>query len=308
MTTKGRAAMWVELRTCAAALVAFGLAVACGKTDTTLSGETHFVVCDTNRDCEGLSDVPTCSGGYCRDEQGNRLPDRTNGGGNDSDGSANNQGPLACASGCGTSKCATPGDCTLAAACDRIDCDTPFIDAEGCERPACTSDDDCPGDERCVSGFGSGIFSCKQSGNRCECQQGKGLYPLRVCSPITLAGARGNWTKLVVEEIVIGVPTVHTFLPDGSVAITRPDDQGGTTSETKQLSSEDLAALQQDIDGPLLRSELAKPHDCEVTKATDLTLTLELDTTTLAQGVAGCTIGSSPVPIFRAVYDLANRY
>lgn len=305
-TTQGRAAMWVKLRTCSAALLALGLAAACGKSESTVSGETHFVTCDADADCSGLSDVPKCGGGYCRDAQGNKLP--APGSSSNDNSSGNDDGPSACASGCGASECAVPGRCTLAAACDLVDCNTSLIDADACVRPPCESDADCPDDERCLSEMMSRKYQCMQNGDSCDCTSGLGLFPLHVCSPTALVGASGTWKQLYMKETVIGEPTEHTVLPDGSLTVVGTDAMGNPFTHELQLSATDLEDLVGYIDGPNLRLELAKPHDCEVTKATDLDISLELDTETLEQGVAGCTLGDNPVPAFRNVYDLLNRY
>lgn len=296
--TKGRAAMWAKLRTSAAVLCALGLALACGKTDDTGSGETHFVTCSADTDCNGLSDVPTCSGGYCRDADGNKVPDTTN------SSTGNDDGPKACASGCGSSECATPGSCSVASACKVVGCDTAMVDAEACVRPTCESDADCPEDERCLSDWWARKYTCEQHGSSCDCQSGLGLFPMHVCSPTSLVGVRGTWQEFSVDEIVIGESTKHTFLPDGSVTIVGPDATGQTTTTTKQMSAEDFDELVRYIDGPDLRLALATAQNCEITKSRDLIVQIVMDTTTLDQNVAGC----STVPIFGVVYDLTSRY
>jgi hypothetical protein len=284
-------------------LAVLGLTAACGKTDTTESGETHFVTCSVDDDCQGLSDVPTCSGGYCRDQDGNKLPDTAA----NNNTSSNDSGPAACADGCGNSECATPGNCTLAAACQVVDCGNALVDQNACVRPQCASDADCPEDERCLSDMLARKYQCEQHGSSCSCTSGLGLFPTHLCSPTELAGVRGTWQQLVMDEIVIGESTKRTFLPDGSVTIVGPDGQGQTTTTMKQLSAEDLDELNRDIDGPLLRLGLATEQNCPVTKATDLDVQLVLDTTTLEQNVAGCALEGT-VPIFQSLHDLALRY
>jgi hypothetical protein len=293
--------MWAELRTSLAVLSALGLALACGKAETTESGETHFVTCSADSDCQGLSDVPTCTGGYCRDAQGNRLPDTTN------SSTGNDAGPAACASGCGNSECATPGTCTVESACKLIDCDTAMVDAEACVRPTCASDADCPETERCLYEYWARKYTCEQQGSSCACQSGLGLFPMHVCSPTQLSGARGTWQELSIDEIVIGQSTKRTFSPDGSVTIVGPDAMGQVTTTTKQLSETDLEELNLMIDGSQLRLGLATQPDCEIPKSLDLIVSLSLDTTTLEQNVAGCR-SNSKVPIFGNLYDFSQRY
>jgi hypothetical protein len=295
--------MWVKLRTCSAALLALHLAAACGKSESTVSGETHFVRCDADADCNGLSNVPKCGGGYCRDAQGNKLPAPDS-----SDNSSGDDGPAACSSGCDNSECMAPGACTLASACDLVGCNSPLVNVDACLRPTCETDADCPADYRCLSDWISRRLDCKPNGSRCECTTGHGLFTVHVCSPTELAGPRGTWQKLYMKETVIGEPTEHTVLPDGSVTVVGTDSMGNPFTHMLQLSADDLEELNRYIDGPSLRVELGKPHECDLTKATDIDLQLELDTETLEQGVAGCTLGDSPIPIFRSVYDLLNRY
>jgi hypothetical protein len=289
--------MWANLRTFGAALLALGLAAACGKTNTTESGETHFVMCDTDVDCEGVSGAHTCSSGLCQGPANESS----------ASGSSSTGTPTpACAGGCGASDCAAPGTCSLAAACAVVDCGSIIVDDNACVRPACQTDDDCPQDERCASIYQGRHYDCKQSGNSCDCQAGLGLFPLEICSPTKLTGVRGQWQKLVTNDIVIGDGTERTVLRDGTISIKRDGlDQGGPSTSTAQLSTEDLDQLARLINGPLLRLDLAREQDCPLTKETDYLVELTLDTTTLSDNVAGC-LGS--VASFSELRDLLGKY
>lgn len=297
--TKARVT-WVNLRAwlaCSLLCVVAG----CGKTNTTESGETHFVTCSSNDDCEGLSGAPTCRGGFCRDENGNRVPDT-----NDTNGTDVPDGPKACRA-C-SSECAAPGDCSLASACDVVACGSAMVDENACLRPTCVEDRDCPDDERCLSDYWSRKYECQQQASSCNCQSGLGLFPVHVCSPTALVGARGEWQKLVVDDTVIGDSTVHTLLPDGSVSIQGRDEQGQPIDATKQLSSEDVDELERTINGALLRPALAEPTACPMTKERDVIVQLYLDGATLEKNVAGCLGGADEQPIFTSLMALISRY
>ncbi|HXK20693.1 MAG TPA: hypothetical protein VNG33_22940, partial [Polyangiaceae bacterium] len=60
--TKGPALMWANWKICSAALATLWLSAACGMTNTTESGETHFVMCDTDADCSSVSGAHSCQG------------------------------------------------------------------------------------------------------------------------------------------------------------------------------------------------------------------------------------------------------
>jgi hypothetical protein len=296
MTTKRRAAMWVSFKTCTAALVALWLVAGCGKAMTTESGETHFVSCDTDADCAGVSGAHTCKVGLCR--------------GPANESSSSTTSTPACDGGCGDSECGTPGSCSLAAACKVVDCGTATFDDNACVRPSCQSDADCGADERCASIWLGRHYECKQSGNSCDCTAGLGLFPLNICSPVEMAGARGDWQSLLIGESVIGDTTEHTFATDGSVTVKLGEfTQGGPSTTQVQLSVDDLDQLQRLINGPDLRRDLADPKDCPLTKEYDAVVQLQLDGTLLEKNVAGClSDGADGVASFVALMDLVRRY
>lgn len=273
-------------------LFALGVAGGCGKTADTGSGETHFVVCSDDTDCADVADAHTCSGGYCRG------PESTGG-----SGSGASDTP-ACSNGCGDSECGIQGSCSLRAACERVSCDSDLFDASACLRPACQSDADCPDDERCVSDMWSKHYECAQHGDSCDCTNGLGLFPVTVCSPVGLAGARGVWQSISVNEIVIGDPTRRTVTPDGHVTVEHPSADPPSTSA--ELSSGDLDELTRLIDGAGLRRELADPSECAITKSIDILVDLQLDTTTLSKNVAGCRDAAHPA--IQQLVQLMERY
>jgi len=295
MRTKGTAAMWANLRTCAAALLALALSTACGKTNTTESGETHFITCDTDADCSAVTGAHTCQAGLCR--------------GPANETSSSTTPTPACDGGCGDSECGTPGSCTLAAACKVVDCGTAVFDDNACVRPSCQGDDDCAGDERCASTWLGRHYQCVQNGSSCDCTAGHGLFPLNICSPVEMAGARGQWQSLFIGESVIGDTTEHTFGTDGSVTIKRgPAAPGGASTTMAQLSPEDLDQLQMLINGTALRRDLADPKDCPLTKEYDAVVQLQLDGTLLEKNVAGCLSDADGVASFQTLMDLVGKY
>lgn len=292
----GRAAMWANLKVRGALLVALGLAAGCGKTGTTESGETHFVSCNSDADCTGVTDAHTCSGGFCR--------------GPANEGSNPTSKPPACEDSCGGSECATPGTCTLAAACNVVDCGTAVFDDNACVRPSCESDEGCPEDERCTSVWLSRHYDCVQSGASCDCQAGLGLFPLNVCSPVSMAGVRGQWQKLVVTEHVLDTSSVRTFYPDGRVT----SEPGSNVPAVSEVRSVDLEQLTRQINGPLLRHLLAEPEPCPTTKAREDIVDLYLDdgsgteAPTLSKDVAGCLGPTGEVVEFSDLMGLVSRY
>lgn len=304
MMKTGRAAMWANRTVCGALLLVLGLAGGCGKAESTESGETHFVTCESDADCSDVAGAHTCSGGVCR------------GPANDSETSVDTP---ACSSGCGASECAAPGACTLAAACKLVDCGTALVDDDACVRPSCESDADCANDERCTALWSGKHEQCVQRGDSCECSIGLGLYPVNLCSPVSLAGMRGQWQKLVVTEEVLGDSTVRTFYPDGSITIEqRSLEADVTVRSTAQLSAEDLDDLTRQVNGPFLRLELANPTPCPTTKARDDIVDLYLsdasangsamDTPALSKNVAGCLNPPDDVIPFSNLIGLASKY
>jgi len=299
----GRAAMWANLKACGVLLWALGLFAGCGKTGTSESGETHFVSCNTDADCTGVTDAHTCTGGFCRgtSNDGGSTPDKT----------------PACDGGCGDAECAAPGTCTLEAACKVVDCGTALVDDNACVRPSCQSDDDCPDDERCAALWFSKHYQCAQSGASCDCTAGLGLFPVNICSPVALAGMRGQWQKLIVTEKVlvgsVGDFTVRAFFPDGSVTIeSYSAETGETVSSAAQLSTEDLDELTRQINGTSLRlllgpdpcaERLPNPGDGRLDWSMDLYLSdaRTRETPALSKNVTFCSS-------ITGVLELVDRY
>jgi hypothetical protein len=295
----GRAAMWANWRTLAVALVALGVFAGCGKTGTSESGETHFVNCNSDADCANVAGTHTCDGGVCGDP--------TN------DGSTPPGNTPACDGGCGGADCATPGTCTLAAACALIGCDTYLFDDNACVRPGCDDDAGCPDDERCTAIWLSNHYQCGQQGASCVCQAGLGLFPLNICSPVSQAGPRGQWQKLVVTESALGDSTKRTINPDGSISIEQHSlETGATVPSTAQLNVDDLDELTRLVNGPILRLELANPKDCPITKENDAIVDLFLgdssDSPTLSKNVAGCLSPPDDSVAFESLMQVVRRY
>lgn len=336
--------MWVSLKTAGVVAIALGLFAACGQTDERESGETHFLLtcsgdtcgpgleclcgvcskpCDANEDCSSLGKAVTCvehDGPACKtvtkscDVECSKDADCAStsaaltckAGKCRATSSGTQPGPLACANGCGDSECFTPGSCTLQSACALSDgsCGSVLVDENACVRPSCETDDACQDTERCVFSYWSKHYQCEQVGNQCECTNGLGLFPMHVCSPIELAGPRGNWQRLVWAQSVIGDTTTWDVTPDGALVKTLSPEQGGGTMNA-QLSATDLELLTQLIDGPAVRLSLQDPEPCPIAKSRDDVVTLTLDTETLEKNVTGClaTVGA-----LSSVSDLLEHY
>jgi hypothetical protein len=321
---KGRTAMWAKLRTYATVLLGLELAAACGQTNTTESGETHFLLkcvkdgdcgdglaclagvcsrsCELSADCANLSETATCvdqvdgHGAMVCDVACTTLADCSHLGPThhcQNDFCRARPAPTAeaakaaCDGGCEGAECATPGVCSLAAACDKVACDSSVIDAKACYRPICEGDGDCPESARCTPVQISHRAACREVAAACECSDGLGLVTERFCSPAALVGPRGTWTsfELTAPYQFIGT-AMHTFHPDGSVerVVLSPMMSSGTA----QMSAEDLAALQLIIDGDQLRAMLADPAPCPIGFDGDVHMRLVLDTTTLEKDVGYC--------------------
>jgi hypothetical protein len=284
-------------------LFALGLAAGCGKTGTSESGETHFVSCNVDADCTDVAGAHTCAGGFCR--------------GPANDGSSGSAKTPACDGGCGDAECAAPGTCTLAAACQVVDCGTALVDDNACVRPSCENDDGCPDDERCAALWLGKHYQCVQSGSSCDCTAGLGLFPVNICSPVALAGVRGRWERLVVTEEVLGDTTTRTFWPDGRVdSEQRSAGTAATVPSTGQLSPEDLDELTRQINGTDLRLQLAVPEECPLNKGRADMVDLYLvdgngngaELPNLSKDVAGCLNVSAQTTAFVSLIDLVSRY
>lgn len=84
---------------------------------------------------------------------------------------------------CGEAGCAVPGACSLEAACNRVQCGGATVDEQACLRPSCDSDDDCTPGSSCTSALVSYRYDCVETDGVCECSAGKGLLPVKLCSP-----------------------------------------------------------------------------------------------------------------------------
>jgi hypothetical protein len=84
---------------------------------------------------------------------------------------------------CGAARCAVPGACSLAAACEQVQCGSATVDEQACLRPSCESDDDCAQGHSCISVMVGHRYDCVETDGVCECSLGKGLFPEKLCSP-----------------------------------------------------------------------------------------------------------------------------
>ena len=304
--TKGPAAMWVKARLVGAALFALGLAAACGKTNTTESGETHFVMCDTDADCAGVRGAHTCSGGLCRTSDSTAAAGAP---GSDTN-EQNNEGggpaqKLLCQS-CGpklnefdrehcavSPPAAEHTGCSFEATCSYIGCGGSYIDEDGCFRAACTTDDDCLESERCADLFVDDT-SCNELNGECMCGSFATVQHRLTCSPIAVAGPRGKAQGLTITENVIGDITAYEMNLDGAITIQHGVGTDATI-DVAQLADSELAEILAMLESsvsfrltPNLRIALADPEPCVVTKSRDVDIKLDLGETQVEKNVAGC--------------------
>lgn len=343
--------MSINVRAWGLGLWLAGTAAACAQTNTTESGETHFLLtcssqscgegfeclcgacsrpcdddatcdglgksvtcvehdatqcktvtkscdlgCERDADCSSLGATYACKSGFCRAGKPIAPPD-------DSD--PKPDATQACGSACGDSECATPGSCSLETACELVDCGGVIVDEHACVRPSCESDASCASEERCTAVDSSRHYDCSESAGACNCTSGKGLFPLRVCSPVALVGPRGAWSSLELEQDGLE-RDLKVFYPDGHVEVTHENRFSGETNiYSAELSAEDQDTLARVVDGPALRPALADPNGCS-SEAVDAAASIKLNLGNLAlqKLVTGC---RSDEP-FAGLFDLAGRY
>jgi hypothetical protein len=254
-------------------------------TDATCVEQSCDVACEDDASCRRVSGALSCVAGHCREPVAMTGAGGGGGGGTTGarGGEAGTPGQvLACAGGCGESLCSVRSDsCSLETVCAAVGCGGFDVDANGCYRPTCENDDECPVDERCTARRTQG--GCDWEVETCTCD-----FPprvTRVCSATVVTGPRGAWGSVKVTEEQFEVVTTRTFFPDGTVhkEINLPESM-----ETLQLPTAHLAQLVRLVDGPDLRPLLASPADCQAEPDYELSVRLELDTVTLEKGVAGC--------------------
>lgn len=260
------------------------------------------VACDGDSDCQSLGAAYTCSSGFCRAGAAQPEPEPE----------PEPAAPRACEAGCGASECAAPGSCSLESACKVVDCDSLIVDANACVRPACTGDADCPADERCTSVYLSRHYDCAESSAVCDCSAGLGLFPLHLCSPVELAGTRGEWETLEVHFSNLGNVTDWTLYPDGRVDRMADTDSAG--AQTLTLTPEDMDELERTVNGTALRLALANADLCRpggkdpVIEDLFVTMKLSLDTSTLSKDVTGCIANPQIDQPYSRLLELARQY
>jgi hypothetical protein len=277
-----------------------GASVTCVEHDTNQC-KTVTKACDAgcgrDADCQSLGAQYACAAGFCRVDPTNPEPEP--------------QADVACTSGCGDSECGTPGACSLETACSLVDCGGVTFDEDACVRPSCESDGACADDQRCTSVLLSRHYDCTESADACSCTAGLGLFPLQICSPVTLAGPRGTWTSIEVESFDRFIETRWTIHPDGGLdkVVMNIENQTPTQpASTAQVSVDDLDELNRMIDGAQLRSALVDPTPCAVVNDGGVSVRLTLDSRTLEKVVTGCLNSDPQTQPFPELFDLVNRY
>jgi hypothetical protein len=205
--------------------------------------------------------------------------------------------------------------CSVADTCALRGCDTPELDAQGCRRPACAADDECPSDERCMVVDCSNTSRCfVWPGGVCDCNETEvSCIRGKLCNSVETYGPRGEWLDLSISEQVGPCPfdssdgsdggstsdcrITWTLTPDGRVVTATGGEQ---TVKQALLSDAELRYL---VDGPELRKVLRDGIKCEP-GALDVFVRLELSTTegTLERDINGC-LGGPANNIFRRIWD-----
>jgi hypothetical protein len=108
--------------------------------------------------------------------------------------------------------------------------------------------------------------------------------------------------------------TRHVFTPEGHVEATFPAGEEPSPLPPAMLSTDDVDALERLTNGPSLRLALANRTECPLTKSRDVIVQLYVHNdvspsiTPIEKNIAGCLGGTSEVPAFTELMDLANRY
>jgi hypothetical protein len=211
----------------------------------------------------------------------------------------------ACRDGCEDSECATPGTCSLASACALADCGGLSVDESACIRPRCDGDDDCPVDQRCTALTIARRSACSESAGACRCTLGLDLLPLRLCTPVELAGPRGRFSRIVVQKQNLGADSLWTIYPDAHIERVGPGEERATA----QLSNVDRDLITDMVEGTALRTALVDPIPC-ADNVVDLYVMvgLVLDDRSFEKDVTGCVVDKQRTTAFPMLFELANRY
>jgi hypothetical protein len=273
----------------------------CGKVGERESGETHFVKCEVTSDCAALGSNYLCQSGECRPTTSAPEPD----------GPDQVEPEFPCSSGCPGGSCAIQGGCGLQTTCSLVECGSAAVDAEGCYRPSCVSDDDCDAGSRCTATTSMTRIDCVDDGplSTCDCVNGKGLFDIDVCSPVELAGQRGAWSLLMIAEAQVNAKSSgYMIMENGGIRVIPKTGE----RYDAVLSAEDLQTLTRLIQGPDVRRLLASDAACPPVEAAEITMTLELYDVypesyqpLIEKVVTGCVTVPGPL---KDLLDLAKRY
>jgi hypothetical protein len=219
---------------------------------------------------------------------------------------------LSCSS-CSVEECAAPGACSAETACDLVGCNSVLIDEDACFRPACSTDAECSTDTRCTASYWGQRVDCAETAGTCGCTTGQGLRVRSVCSPTALAGPRGTWQTITVEEEVYeGDAYVKTWAiaADARVDVIQSSPVAEYEPYVAQLSADDLDRLVFMINGAELRLLLGDDTPCRGALDYRVTIMLGLDTGSIEKEVTDCTVAGedtarAPLPDLLA---LARRY
>lgn len=207
----------------------------------------------------------------------------------------------------------TTSYCSRAGTCAGRPCVGPFFDENGCTVPACSSDGDCPTDQRCApirsSDCADDSYCELGSDGSCNCDfHDLVCRSISLCTPVSSVGPRGIWQEL---DVVVGAGPCPAGQPCTSTWKVTPDwavaaNKNGVASNTA-LPFSVQSMVTNAVNGPDLRVGLRDGFNCDP-PPTDVSVTfrLVLDTMTLERDVTGCATSGPDNNVVKQVFNLVT--
>jgi len=153
--------------------------------------------------------------------------------------------------------------------------------------------------------IGSEVATCAYAGDAlCDCTGPLSCVSGRPCVPVALAGPRGQWFSLQVEErgracdAGVDCQRVWTFEAE---EVVRDFDRARDLPQAQWVLSFVLDPI---IEGPEFRLAMADGIECpEPPPGFAASVTLELSTGSLTRDVTGCVTGSRVNNVFSRIFD-----
>jgi hypothetical protein len=188
-----------------------------------------------------------------------------------------------------------PSSCSVEDTCAELGCGGFEFDSDGCRRPECASDEECPEDQRCLTtSITAGFCDYSPGGETCNCGGPTIDRTGSLCNPVAAVGPRGEWEKLeFITEAHEGCSQdcarIWTLMPDGTIERAVGDTVGtAIIMDEVQLGEDELETVNQLVDGPELRPGLRDGFSCGSVPDADITLSVVLPGVTLHQVVTTC--------------------